>query len=90
MGSIPKEQSCSKHIASPRLLQRGFAAVGHEEPQDMQYQLRNKGEEAKIKMQALIWVVQPAHLWSSGKEGHLSVVDLPLAFLSPKSRHFSV
>lgn len=83
MCSSPKQQSYSKHIASPRLLQHGFAAVGHEEPQDMQYQVRNKGKETKMKMQALIWVVQPAHLCSSRKEcseGHLSVW---LTFLLP-------
>lgn len=83
MGSSPKEQFCFKHIASPRLLQHGFAAVGHEEPQDMQYQVRNKGKEAKIKMQALIWVVQPAHLRSSGKDCSEERMSVWLTFLLP-------
>lgn len=43
-------------------------AVGHVEPQDIQYQLKSKRMEAKIKMQAFIWVAQPAFLPSSGKE----------------------
>lgn len=43
-------------------------AMGHVEPQDIQYQVKGKRMEAKIKMQALIWVTQPTFLPSSGKE----------------------
>lgn len=43
------------------------SAAGRVEPQDVQYQVESKGMEAK-KMQAFIWVVQPAFLPSSGKE----------------------
>lgn len=42
--------------------------VLHVEPQDMQYQVKSKRMEAKIKIQAFIWVAQPAFCPSSGKE----------------------
>lgn len=69
MGSSPKEQLYSKHIAQA-------AATWFVLWWGMQQQVRNKEKEAKIKMQALVWVVQPAHLWSSEKKcskGNLSV-----------------
>lgn len=38
------------------------------EPQDIQQQLKSKRIEAKVRMQAFIWVVQPASFPSNGKE----------------------
>lgn len=43
-------------------------AVGHMEPQDIQQQLESKIIEAKVRMQAFIWIVQPASFPSNGKE----------------------
>ena len=60
-------------------------AVGRVVPQDIQYQVKSRRMEAKMKMQRFVWVVQPAFLPSSGKE--CSQEHLPiwwsLSFLLP-------
>lgn len=64
-GSSPEAQSWRKHVAVlTRLLQPVHTAVGHMDPQDVQYQVKSKRMEAKIKMQGFIWITQPAFLHS--------------------------
>lgn len=67
-------------------------AVGHMEPQDIQQQLESKRMEAKVRMQAFIWVVQPAFSLAMGRNVLRNACHglWPSLCLSEKLAHFSI